>query len=115
MPVGYFGASTGAGAALAAAAQPGVKVAAVVSRGSRPDLAREALRDVHAPTLLIVVGRDETVLELNRQAQAAMPADCEIAVVSGATHLFQEPGTLEQVAVLARGWFIDYLAGPEPA
>ena len=79
LPVGYFGASTGAGAALAAAAHPGVKVAAVVSRGGRPDLARESLRDVHAPTLLIVGGRDETVLELNRQARAAMPGrlrDC---------------------------------------
>jgi putative phosphoribosyl transferase len=109
LPVGYFGASTGAGAALAAAAHPGVKVAAVVSRGGRPDLAGESLREVHAPTLLIVGGRDETVLKLNRQAQAAIPAECELTVVPGATHLFQEPGTLEQVAVLARDWFIDYL------
>ena len=112
LPVGYFGASTGAGAALAAAAHPGVKVAAVVSRGGRPDLARESLREVHAPTLLIVGGRDEMVLKLNRQAQAAIPAACEVAVVPGATHLFEEPGTLEQVAVLARDWFIKHLSSP---
>ena len=109
LPVGYFGASTGAGAALAAAAHPGVKVAAVVSRGGRPDLAGASLREVHAPTLLIVGGRDEIVLRLNRQAQALIPAECEVAVVPGATHVFQEPGTLEQVAVLARDWFIDHL------
>ena len=112
LPVGYFGASTGAGAALAAAAHPGVKVAAVVSRGGRPDLAGDSLREVHAPTLLVVGGRDEFVLELNRQARAAIPAECEIAVVPGATHLFEEPGTLEQVAMLARDWFIDHLAHP---
>ena len=112
LPVGYFGASTGAGAALVAAAHPGVKVAAVVSRGGRPDLAGESLREVHAPTLLIVGGRDEMVLKLNRQAQAAIPAECEVAVVPGATHLFQEPGTLEQVAVLARDWFIKHLSPP---
>lgn len=113
LPVGYFGASTGAGAALAAAANPGVKVAAVVSRGGRPDLAGEALRHVHSPTLLIVGGRDEMVLELNRRARAAMPAECKIAVVPGATHLFEEPGTLEQVAMLARGWFTNHLNRPE--
>jgi putative phosphoribosyl transferase len=96
LPVGYFGASTGAGAALVAAAHPGVKVAAVVSRGGRPDLAGESLRNVR----------------LNRQAQAAIPAECEVAVVPGATHLFQEPGALGQVAVLARDWFIDRLAEP---
>ncbi len=113
LPVGYFGASTGAGAALAAAAHPGVKVAAVVSRGGRPDLAGPALREVQAPTLLIVGGRDEMVLKLNRQAQAAIPAQCEVTVVPGATHLFEEPGTLEQVAVLARDWFVGHLAPPE--
>lgn len=115
LPVGYFGASTGAGAALAAAAHPGIKVAAVVSRGGRPDLANGLLRKVEAPTLLIVGGRDETVLELNRQAQAAIPAECEVAVVPGATHLFEEPGTLEQVAALARDWFLGHLdpAAPE--
>ncbi len=113
LPVGYFGASTGAGAALSAAAHPGVKVAAVVSRGGRPDLAGESLREVHAPTLLIVGGHDEMVLKLNRQAQAVIPAECRVAVVPGATHLFEEPGALEQVAVLARDWFIKHLAQPE--
>jgi predicted phosphoribosyltransferase/predicted alpha/beta-hydrolase family hydrolase len=112
LPIGYFGASTGAGAALRAAADPQVKVGAVVSRGGRPDLAGEHLTRVHAPTLLIVGGRDEVVLELNRRAQAMMPGKCEIAVVPGATHLFEEPGTLEQVAVLARDWFIDHLSPP---
>ncbi len=107
--MGFFGASTGGGAALVAAAHPGVKVQAVVSRGGRPDLAGDALREVHAPTLLIVGGRDEAVLELNRQAQAAIPAPCELVVVPGATHLFEEPGALEQVATLARDWFLGYL------
>ncbi len=110
LPVGYFGASTGAGAALTAAADPRVDVGAVVSRGGRPDLAGSALAKVHAPTLLIVGGRDDVVLELNRQAQAMMPGECELTVVPGATHLFEEPGTLEQVAVLARDWFIDHLS-----
>lgn len=113
LPVGYFGASTGAGAALAAAAHPGVKVAAVVSRGGRPDLAGDALSHVHAPTLLIVGGRDEIVLGLNRRAQAAIPATCEVAVIPGATHVFEEPGALEQVAVLARDWFINQLTRAE--
>lgn len=110
LTVGYFGASTGAGAALAAAADPRVNVAAVVSRGGRPDLAGPALTKVRAPTLLIVGGRDDVVLELNRQAQATMPGRCELIVVPGATHLFEEPGTLEQAAVLARTWFIDHLS-----
>lgn len=110
LPVGYFGASTGAGAALVAATDPRVNVAAVVSRGGRPDLAGPFLARVHAPTLLIVGGNDEMVLELNRQAQAAIPGECELAVVPGATHLFEEPGTLERVAVLARDWFIDHLS-----
>ena len=109
LPVGYFGASTGAGAALRAAADPAVDVVAVVSRGGRPDLAGESLADVTAPTLLIVGGCDEAVLELNRQAAAAMTAEARIAVVPGATHLFEEPGTLEQVAALAREWFLDHL------
>jgi dienelactone hydrolase len=109
LPVGYFGASTGAGAALAAAADPRVKVEAVVSRGGRPDLAGSALTNVRAPTLLIVGGRDEVVLELNRQAQAAIPGQCELIVVPGATHLFEEPGTLERVAELARDWFVNHL------
>lgn len=110
LPVGYFGASTGAGAALVAATDPRVNVAAVVSRGGRPDLAGPFLPRVHAPTLLIVGGNDEMVLELNRQAQAAIPGKCELTVVPGATHLFDEPGTLERVAVLARDWFIDHLS-----
>ena len=109
LEVGYFGASTGAGAALRAAADPRVEVVAVVSRGGRPDLAAEALGAVSAPTLLIVGGLDDTVLELNRQAAAAMSAECRIAVVPGATHLFEEPGTLEQVAALAREWFLGHL------
>lgn len=109
LPVGYFGASTGAGAALSAAADPRVDVFAVVSRGGRPDLAGDLLGAVRAPTLLIVGGRDEQVLELNRQAAAAMSAECRIAVVPGATHLFEEQGTLEQVAVLAREWFTGHL------
>lgn len=109
LPVGYFGASTGAGAALVAATDPRVNVAAVVSRGGRPDLAGEYLTRVHSPTLLIVGGRDDVVLKLNRQAQAAIPGQCDLAVVPGATHLFEEPGTLEEVAALARNWFADHL------
>ena len=110
LPVGYFGASTGAGAALVAAADPRVRVGAVVSRGGRPDLAGASLTKVAAPTLLIVGGRDDVVLGLNRRAQAMVPGECELTVVPGATHLFEEPGTLEQVAVLARDWFIDHLS-----
>ena len=110
LPVGYFGASTGAGAALVAAADPRVRVGAVVSRGGRPDLAGASLTKVVAPTLLIVGGRDEVVLGPNRRAQAMMAGECELTVVPGATHLFEEPGTLEQVAVLARDWFIDHLS-----
>ncbi|MGW5152056.1 phosphoribosyltransferase family protein [Rhodococcus koreensis] len=108
--IGYFGASTGAGAALWAATAPQVDVAAIVSRGGRPDLAGARLTSVRAPTLLIVGGRDDVVLELNRRAQAAMPCESALAVVPGATHLFEEPGTLEQVAVLARNWFVEHLA-----
>lgn len=116
LPVGFFGASTGAGAALVAAADPRVRVGAVVSRGGRPDLAGASLTKVVAPTLPIVGGRDEVVLGLNRRAQAMMAGECELTVVPGATHLFEEPGTLEQVAVLARDWFIDHLSRvPAPA
>lgn len=108
--VGYFGASTGGGAAVAAAADPRVAVSAVVSRGGRPDLAGSALSRITAPTLLIVGGRDLAVLDLNRRAQQAMEAaDCTVVVVPGATHLFEEPGALERVAVLARDWFVDHL------
>jgi putative phosphoribosyl transferase len=109
LPVGYFGASTGAGAALVAATNTSVNISAVVSRGGRPDLAGESLTKVHAPTLLIVGGRDEVVLDLNQRAQAAIPGECELVVVPGATHLFEEPGTLEKVAELARDWFIHHL------
>lgn len=86
-----------------------MKVAAVVSRGGRPDLAGQSLTHVVAPTLLIVGGRDTVVLKLNRRAQAAMPRECRLVVVPGATHLFEEPGTLERVAVLARDWFTGHL------
>ncbi|GLY68513.1 phosphoribosyltransferase [Amycolatopsis taiwanensis] len=109
LPVGYFGASTGAAAALWAAADPRVDARAVVCRGGRPDLARDRLPLVHAPTLLIVGGRDATVLELNRQAQEAIAGECELAVVPGATHLFAEPGTLDEVSARARDWFISHL------
>ncbi len=115
LPVGYFGASTGAGAALVAAADPRVRVAAVVSRGGRPDLAGTALTQVVAPTLLIVGGHDDVVLGLNRQAQAMMRVECQLTIVPGATHLFEEPGTLERVAVLARDWFIDHLSRVDAA
>lgn len=108
MPVGYFGASTGAAAALVAAAQePDVR--AVVSRGGRPDLAGATLAQVTAPTLLIVGGEDAQVLELNRQALTALNCTKELAIVPGATHLFEEPATLEQAAGLATKWFVHYL------
>ena len=109
-PVGYFGASTGAGAALLAAAWRD-EVAAVVSRGGRPDLAMEALSEVRAPTLLIVGGRDTHVIGLNRAAQARMRTEVELAIVPGATHLFEEPGALDEVIRLARGWFLTCFAG----
>lgn len=105
LALGYFGASTGAAAALKAAASIGAGIAAVVSRGGRPDLAEQALAQVHAPTLLLVGGNDETVLHLNRQVLAQLPATKELVVIPGATHLFEEPGTLEEVARLATAWF----------
>ena len=107
--IGYFGASTGAAAALCAATGPGAGIAAVVSRGGRPDLAGQCLAAVTAPTLLIVGGHDPAVLEVNRQALAELRCDKELAVVPGATHLFEEPGTLEAAATLARGWFLRHL------
>lgn len=113
LPVGYFGASTGAGAALVAAADPRVEVAAVVSRGGRPDLAGNPLADVVAPTLLIVGGRDPVVLDLNRRAQSVIAGRCDLVVVPGATHVFEEPGTLQQVAELARDWFVEHLSRVE--
>jgi putative phosphoribosyl transferase len=107
--VGYFGASTGAAAALKAAAAEGSKIGAVVSRGGRPDLAEEALEDVQSPTLLIVGGRDEVVLELNRQAYTRLKGKKQLVIVPGASHLFEEPGALEEVARLATEWFKQYL------
>jgi alpha-beta hydrolase superfamily lysophospholipase len=105
LPLGYFGASTGAACALNAAAELGGDVAAVVSRGGRPDLAMENLERVQAPTLLIVGGRDEVVIGLNEQAHARLRAVKALAIVPGATHLFEEPGALEQVEQLAGDWF----------
>jgi putative phosphoribosyl transferase len=107
--IGYFGASTGAAAALWAAAEPGANIAAVVSRGGRPDLAGPRLAAVTAPTLLIVGGLDTAVLELNRRAEADLRCDHDLAIVPGATHLFEEPGTLDAAAALARDWFVRYL------
>jgi pimeloyl-ACP methyl ester carboxylesterase len=109
LPIGCFGASTGAAAALIAAADRPAAIAAVVSRGGRPDLAGEALVRVEAPTLLIVGGYDEPVIDLNRQAMRQMHAHVELEIVPGATHLFEEPGTLDRVAELAAGWFARYL------
>lgn len=111
LPIGYFGASTGAAAALIAAAERPRMSAAVVSRGGRPDLAGAALSRVEAPTLLIVGGDDEPVIELNEQARRQMRAEAALEIVPGATHLFEEPGTLEEVCRLAIDWFNRYLAG----
>jgi pimeloyl-ACP methyl ester carboxylesterase len=105
LPLGYFGASTGAAAALVAAAERPNIVSAVVSRGGRPDLAGPALPRVKAPTLLIVGGRDVKVIELNEAALAQLRCEKRIVIVAGATHLFEEPGTLDEVARLARDWF----------
>ena len=108
--IGYFGASTGAAAALWAAAEPEVEVAAVVSRGGRPDLAAPRLASVSAPTLLIVGGDDQAVLDLNQRAQANLHCETYLAVVPSASHLFEEPGTLDAVARLARDWCTTHLA-----
>jgi pimeloyl-ACP methyl ester carboxylesterase len=113
LPTGYFGASTGAAAALWAAAEPVSDVAAVVSRGGRPDLAGPLLGAVRAPTLLVVGGDDRVVLDLNRQARAQLTCPSELSVVPGATHLFEEPGTLQAAAALARDWFLGHLAGQD--
>ena len=107
--IGYFGASTGAAAALKAAAAEGSTIRAVVSRGGRPDLAKEALVLVQSPTLLIVGGNDDIVIELNREAYARLKGKKQLVIVPGATHLFEEPGTLEEVARLATDWFKQYL------
>src|SRR5205809_332253 len=110
LPVGLFGASTGGGAALVAAAERPVRVSAVVSRGGRPDLAGDALPLVKAPTLLIVGGDDEPVIELNERAKGRMRTEVRLEIIPGATHLFEEPGALEAVARLARHWFARHLA-----
>jgi putative phosphoribosyl transferase len=107
--LGYFGASTGAGAALVAAARAPAAVGAVVSRGGRPDLAGDYLPLVQAPTLLIVGGNDDVVIELNEQALGLLRSPKELVIVPGATHLFEEPGTLEEVARLAKEWFARHL------
>ncbi|MGA5566423.1 phosphoribosyltransferase family protein [Streptomyces platensis] len=109
LPIGYFGASTGAAAALWAAATPGADVGAVVSRGGRPDLAEPLLVAVRAPTLLIVGGNDTVVIDLNRQAEAALRCENRVEIIPGATHLFEEHGALQQVADLARDWFVSHL------
>jgi putative phosphoribosyl transferase len=111
LAVGYFGASTGAGAALMAAAQRPEVVRTIVSRGGRPDLAGDALERVKVPTLLIVGGHDAPVIGMNRKAMARMRSEVKIEIVPGASHLFEEPGTLEVVARLARDWFAQHLPG----
>jgi dienelactone hydrolase len=111
LAVGLFGSSTGAGAALVAAAQRPDRVGAVVSRGGRPDLAGAALPRVEAPTLMIVGGADVPVIGMNREAMDQLTAEKELTIVPGATHLFEEPGALEEVARLARDWFRYHLAG----
>ena len=109
LALGYFGASTGAGAALLAASRANGRIRALVSRGGRPDLAGPALADVRAATLLIVGGRDDAVIALNRQAFGLLRCEKRMAIVPGAGHLFEEPGTLDQVVSLAAGWFADHL------
>ena len=110
LPLGLFGASTGAAAALVAAAERPATVYAVVSRGGRPDLAGEHLRRVHQPTLLIVGGSDTLVIELNRRAAELLAGETRLEIIPGASHLFEEPGALEQVARLARDWFTRHLS-----
>ncbi len=110
---GYFGSSTGAAAALVAAAELPGEIHAIVSRGGRPDLAGDALQKVQAPTLLIVGGRDDIVIELNQRARQRMRCEVKLEIVPGATHLFEEPGALERVARLASDWFARHLGTPE--
>lgn len=112
LPFGYFGSSTGAAAGLVAAAELPDKITAVVSRGGRPDLASDALWQVRAPTLLIVGGKDEAVIELNQKARAKMRCEVKLEIVPGATHLFEETGALEQVARLAADWFLKHSVVP---
>jgi len=109
LQVGYFGSSTGGAAALVAAAEIPNDVRAVVSRGGRPDLAGDALPNVQAPTLLIVGGNDDIVIELNEMARDRLRCEVKLEIVPGATHLFEESGALEKVAKLAADWFVDYL------
>jgi putative phosphoribosyl transferase len=109
LPVGYFGASTGAAAALVAAAEHPANIRAVVSRGGRPDLAGSSLQLVKAPTLLIIGGRDTTVIQLNRSALRELRVENDLIIIPGATHLFEEPGALEEVSRLAMNWFLTYL------
>ena len=109
LPLGYFGASTGAAAALKAAAASPIDIAAVVSRGGRPDLAGDALRRVRAPTLLLVGSRDRLVLDLNQVALAQLTCFARLVVIPGASHLFEEPGTLEETGRLAAAWFVRHL------
>lgn len=111
LPVGYFGASTGAAAALRAAADRPRLIRAVVSRGGRPDLAGDSLKGLEAPVLLIVGGNDPVVIELNEQAASRLRVESRLIIVPGATHLFEEPGALEEVARAAREWFTDRLGG----
>ncbi|WP_025917934.1 dienelactone hydrolase family protein [Herminiimonas sp. CN] len=116
LAIGYFGASTGAAAALQAAAHPGQEIGAVVSRGGRPDLAGQAaLEQIKSPTLLLVGGLDDVVIDLNRAAYACLRCTKELSIIPGATHLFEEPGTLEQVAHQAAAWFSRYLKAPHGA
>ena len=110
LKLGFFGASTGAAAALVAASELGERTAAVVSRGGRPDLAGAALEHVTAPTLLVVGGEDVPVISLNRQAYARLQCEKRLEIIPGATHLFEEPGTLEEAAKLAADWFAQFLA-----
>jgi dienelactone hydrolase len=111
--VGYFGSSTGGGAALVAAAELPEDIGAVVSRGGRPDMAGDALPKVQAPTLLIVGGKDDIVIELNEMARDQMRCQVKLEIVPGATHLFEEPGALEKVANHASNWFVKYLSRAE--
>lgn len=110
LPLGYFGASTGAAAALKAAAKSPIDIAAIVSRGGRPDLAGEALSRVRAPTLLLVGSRDEVVIGLNRMALSRLTGFARLVLIPGASHLFEEPGTLEEAGRLAAAWFVEHFA-----
>ena len=109
LPMGYFGASTGAASALYAAAQQPKSIKAIVSRGGRPDMALSILNDIHIPTLLLVGGHDDVVIELNKKAQKAISGICSLSIIEGATHLFPEPGKLEEVANRTIAWFDTYL------